>query len=201
MVDQGKKELLEDLDADLWVIAKGYRGRLYLGWNPHLRVPGRIGAWSTDYGFGTRISKSDVLDSSPESKIWIDAYLTGSEPSFEYMFGDVTEDADDYEAKRERWQAQCRHYRKSGDWSGGDWFELDPFEEDATLPEFVFTRRADEIWIWANRAWKIAPDPSIFDGEMVIGSICQQRMDHQFYRADSMHMVCEDCGNSIAVKP
>jgi hypothetical protein len=125
--------LPEGFHEELWVMAKGYNERIYLGWKPDITSFGRIGAWSPEHNSGTRISKGDVWDASDQSEVWIDAYLIGSQPSFEHMFGVDARNAPDFSSKFERWEKQCKEYRCTGIWRGGEWFIPRPLEIDALL--------------------------------------------------------------------
>lgn len=196
----GDDGLPAGLDQNLWVTAKGYEGRLYLGWNPHLNNgPGRIGAWSSEHQSGTRISKSDILLSSPESVFWIDAFLIGSEPSLEYMFGTEIREDPSFDAKSDRWQQACEEYRTSGKWSGGRWFTPQPIEDEAQLPPYVYLRRGDEIWTWKDGNWTFEYVHTSNSGDLIVGSFCFERGSHDFLVSGGNFQICSDCGYAMEI--
>lgn len=175
-----------DFDPERWVIAAGYEGRLYLGYNPHTFV-GRIGAWAPSLGHGTRISADDIVDASSTARAWLDGYLAGSEPGAEFMFGAEIHDLPDDHPRWQRWRDAVGRYRATGNWSGGFWTDLTPILGDVLLP--AWTRRGDEIWAWDGQEW-VASEP----GEGDPGRVCAERNAHSMAVIDERHLQCEDCG-------
>jgi len=194
VIENSADDVAEGLDQDLWVKAKGYDGRLILGWNPHLKIPGRIGVWSSEHKSGTRISKSDILEAPPESWVWTDAFLIGSEPSLEFMFGELVRDDPDIASKQERWRQRCQEYRTTGNWTGGKWFIPQPLPDGASLPGYVYLRRGDEIWIWENNDWRLAEIQPAFRGDFLEETICFDRGNHGLLERIATYQVCRDCG-------
>jgi hypothetical protein len=194
-------KLPEGFDEELWVEAEGYNERLYLGSNPHLITPGRIGAWSPEHRSDVRISKSDILSASGRARLWLDAYFVGSEPPIEFMFGDEVDDAPDYPSKYERWQEACRNYRRTGDWTGGRWIIPTPFDQKAQLPSFVYIWRADEVWTWNGQDWILLDPPPAMKNKAPAWSICAEVKNHSMYVADDRHTVCSECGVTSEVIP
>ena len=198
--DDGGNRLPDDVSPDLWVTAEGYLDRLYLGWKPAIRTPGRIGAWSVECGSGTRISKADIITSSPDAAIWVKAYLIGSQPSIEFMFGNQVNDDPDYEGKFARWQRHCSDFLETGYWAGGEWFEPEPIANGDPLPNYVWLRRGDEIWFWDNGEWRFDEARPPSNGWFITDSLCANRQWHAPSGDWDNYMICADCGFAIGIQ-
>lgn len=82
---------------DLWVVTTRVPGRCYLGGNAH--------------------TKDDVVDASPQARIWIEGFLVGNEPDFTEWL-DVPPngamDIDDDDPRYDEWHAELRQFRRRG---------------------------------------------------------------------------------------
>lgn len=131
------------------VEARGYEGRLLLGYNPHLRPgSGRIGVWSEELGSGTRISMADVIAASDSARVWLAGYFAGCEPEPHDMFGPGIHDAPSEDPRWQRDMDASKRFRETGEWPAVLWVELTPFAAGADLPVHVHTVRGDEMWVW-----------------------------------------------------
>lgn len=100
------------LDERLWFEVENCPGRhVFLDGNP--TILGRMYAWCPNKKTTTRVSKSDVVDASDESRYFIKGFLAGSEPA------PPTDDegrlSSDLAAVAE-WRANCAEWRLTGSW-------------------------------------------------------------------------------------
>jgi hypothetical protein len=195
----GGEELHPDFDPERWVVVENIPDRLYLGYNPHISAPYRIGVWSPAWGASTRISASEVIDASPSARAWLDGYLTGSEPDLADMFGPDSYDFAKSNPRFERWRTALRRYRETGRWTGGYWVELTPITGELLAP--AWTEVADEVWTWDGTEWSmagLAPEATITPtGD----TRCDERSAHSMAVIDERHLQCEDCGNITETEP
>jgi hypothetical protein len=183
-------ELPDDVDPDLWVEAKGYEGRLFLGWNPHLSPGrGRVGVWAEQLGIGTRISMSDITAAADTSRIWLAGFFVGSEPDPHDMFGPGIRDASPDDPRWPRYWECNRRFRETGIWDAELWVVLTPFAPDALLPPFVFAVRGDEVWLWEDDAWVLADPQPRRTRSLLEGTLCLERGHHDRSEVDPRHVV------------
>lgn len=119
------------IDRRLWIKVHCDDGRHYLVGNPHT-FRGRISAWCSNLSCEITISKSDILNSSPEAGIWIDGYLRGNEPpppAFpDEVVGDIEQAEADWKQAEKDWYERRREFAVTGVWP--DSGETDDSETD-----------------------------------------------------------------------
>jgi hypothetical protein len=106
-----------DHDETLWVVVTDVPGRCFLGGNAHTHL-GHIHAWSEDLGKLMTIRKDDVIDASPQARIWIQGFLTGNEPSLAEWLCVTPDEAFVHERhddpKFQEWKRELRRFRQRG---------------------------------------------------------------------------------------
>jgi len=202
-------ELPDEVDARLWVTLSGAEGtafpgrggqRAYLTYNPHTFL-GLMGAWFPDMGMYLRVSKRDIAELSPEAEAWMAGFLAGNEPEPQDMFGPGGTEAADDDPRMVRWRQALAEFRRTGWWPQAGWVDVVPFPPGTRLPEFVWTRRGDEIWSWDGATWtKADPQPALASGRLS-GSVCSQRGHCDLDHVTSVHLVCSGCGETTLVIP
>jgi hypothetical protein len=192
-----------DLDPDLWVLADGYEGRLFLVGNPHTHR-GRISAWSEALNGPTNVSKYEITDASDAARRWIEGYLSGNEPSAGDFLGidelAAGELADD-DPGLARWRAALKDFRDTGMMPALSRVPTIPFSDAATFDHVPWTWAGGQIWIWTDKAWSVADPQPKLDGALLAGSPCAVRGYHDLIGADGHHAWCVDCGGTTEVFP
>ena len=72
-------QLPEDVDARLWIRTRGCAKRDFVWGNAHT-FPGRMEAYCPHQQRDFSVSKDEVVDASPEARLWMDGFLRGHEP-------------------------------------------------------------------------------------------------------------------------
>ena len=112
------------LDHRLWYVDVRCGGRDYLTGNPHT-FPGHVAAFCPHIESGWTVVVSEIVEMSPEARIWLDGFLAGNEPSPPTEDAELAEDATpqdrldvygDGETKHAAWQAAVRRFRTTGEW-------------------------------------------------------------------------------------
>jgi hypothetical protein len=192
-----------DFDPDLWVVANGYNGRLFLLGNAHTHR-GRMYAWSEALKMGTDVSKYDVTDASDAAHRWIEGFLSGNEPSpAEYLGIDelAVAQLNDDDPRWARWQAALADFRETGTMPTLSRVPTIPFADDAAFDHAPWTWAGGQVWIWRDKAWGLADPQPQLDGEDLAGSPCAIRGYHDMDGADEHHAWCIDCGQTTEVFP
>jgi hypothetical protein len=184
------------VDAELWVTAEGYDGRLFLLGNAHSH-PGRMSAWSEALQIETGISKSDITGASAAARRWIEGFLSGSEPGpAEYLGIDALAESDlsDDDPGYERWRAALAEYRAVGSMPHLSRVPTVPFSADARLDHVPWVFAGGQVWVWQGNVWAVAdPQPAV-DRGVLAGSLCATRGFHEMTGGDERHYCCIDCG-------
>jgi hypothetical protein len=106
--------------------------------NPHTHQ-GRMSAVDPDTGDSICFSLSEVTDATDLASAWIAGLLAGSEPAPVAMFGVGIFDAEDDDARWDRWRSALADYRRTADWPHEPWEHLLPIPDGIDLPPYVWT--------------------------------------------------------------
>ena len=150
------------------------------------------------------VNATDVVDASPEARLWLDGFLRGQEATlFEFMGSSedllARADAEDLA----RWQDWNTRFRATGSAPGLNHLpaSVDALGLIADPQPWCYV--AARYWVWGDGAWVVAtPQPD--EVEPVLGwawpnTICASRGHHSLADAYGPISVCEDCHEVTAI--
>jgi hypothetical protein len=146
------------------------------------------------------VNVSDVVEASPEARIWLAGFLHGQEPEF-FEFMGRSEELDDAadEADYERWSDWNDRFRALG-YAPSSLGELPPpiLELDHVVDPMPWAFVGGLYRVWHDGAWQVAaPQPTLTrsgakEGWTWPGTPCEERGHHSLEQLDKI-MLCEDC--------
>lgn len=104
-IDEASVELPPGLDPRLEVRLHPDNRRPVIAGNSHT-YPGRFGVFVfAEGGYALTVWKSDIASATPLAQGWIDGFLAGSEPDYDYPGVEALEDD---------WRERARYIRQTG---------------------------------------------------------------------------------------
>lgn len=184
-------DLPAGIDQRLWFKIASCPGRHYLEGSCYTHV-GRMASFCDLEKIGLCVSKSEMVESSPETDVWVDGFLSGNAPDAAWLFGEEAHEFDDDDPRELRWRDHCEAFRRTGSWPWAPWRPL------PDLPELsgpaAWTVLGDEEWIWSDGTWRVnglaGSWPTLREG-----TICHERRHHDLTMVDDAITICDDCGH------
>ncbi len=181
-------------DTEMWVESDGF-GHCRLDGNAHT-FPGRISAWSETLGTWVTIDRRDIREASPEAWVWIDGFLTGSEPEFHEFLGLEPDEVDfvpQEDASWPRYQAVLEEFRQTGSLP----IPLNPRPRKPPptgLTSEPWTIAAGQVLRWDGSTWVTQqPQPELLYA-LLVGTACDEQQHHRMEEGDDNYAACRDCG-------
>jgi hypothetical protein len=165
----------------------------------HFHVSARNGSLSRT------VNAADVVDASPEARLWLDGFLRGQEATLLEFMGsseDLLARVDDDDLAR--WQTWNARFRANGSAPGLNHLPPRVQALGRIADPVPWCHVAGRYWIWQEDAWVVAsPQPDAT--QAVAGwawqdSICAARAHHSLSDDDyGPVVVCEDCHEVTAI--